>query len=250
MGLGVKEDAFGQEMMAYLRGEAVHEIVEREDGYINAAAHGPAMYFAPYESWISPEKEAIGHARGRTLDVGCGAGRVCLYLQEKGQEVLGIDNSPGALEVCRQRGVKETRLLSITKISRRLGIFETIVMFGNNFGLLGSPMRAKYLLKRLHRMTSPAGRILAVSNDIYQTKDPDHLAYHEYNRRRGRMAGQIRIRIRFKHSTSAWFDYLLVSPEEMAEILEGTGWRIQQVISAEGTPVYAAVVVKARHSFE
>jgi SAM-dependent methyltransferase len=208
------------------------------------------MYFAPYESWMPSEKEAIGYARGRTLDVGCGAGRVCLYLQEKGQDVLGIDNSPGALEVCRQRGVKETRLLSITKISRQLGSFETIVMFGNNFGLLGNPSRAKFLLKRLNHMTSPAGRILAVSNDIYQTSDPDHLAYHEYNRRRGRMAGQIRIRVRFKHATSPWFDYLLVSPEEMAEILEGTGWSQHRVISAEGTPVYAAVLIKERHPIE
>jgi hypothetical protein len=87
-----------------------------------------------------------------------------------------------------------------------------------------------------------------MSNDIYQTTDPDHLAYHELNRRRRRMAGQIRIRIRFKHSKSPWFDYLLASPEEMADILEGTGWRIHRVISAEETPIYAAVIFKEGYS--
>ena len=248
MGLRSTEDAFGQEMLAYLRGETVYEIVERDDGFIQAAQSGPGMYFAPYENWMPQEKEAIEYAHGRVLDVGCGAGRVCLYLQGRGHEVMGIDNSPGALEVCRQRGVSETKLLSITQVSARLGIFNTIVMYGNNFGLLGSPVRAKSLLKRFHRMTSPGGRILAVSNDIYQTTDPDHLAYHQFNRRRGRIAGQIRIRIRYKHSKSPWFDYLLASPEEMAEILEGTGWRIQRVISAEGTPIYAAVIFKEGYS--
>jgi ubiquinone/menaquinone biosynthesis C-methylase UbiE len=181
------------------------------------------------------------------LDIGCGAGRVGLNLQSKGHEVVGIDNSPGALEVCRQRGFTATQLMSISQIGPRLGIFDTIVMFGNNFGLLENNRRAKWLLKRLYRMTSPEGRILAMSNDIYQTTDPIHLAYQEFNRQRGRMAGQIRIRIRHRKIKSPWFDYLLVSPPEMGNILEGTGWVIQQLIKAEETPIYAAILTKTSH---
>jgi 2-polyprenyl-3-methyl-5-hydroxy-6-metoxy-1,4-benzoquinol methylase len=36
--------------------------------------------------------------KGRVLDVGCGAGRHSLYLQEKGFDVLGTDISPLASE--------------------------------------------------------------------------------------------------------------------------------------------------------
>lgn len=247
MPLKPEQDAYGQEMLAHLRGEIVFEIVERDDGYIHAIPGAPAMYFTSIEDWKSQERQAIAHAQGRVLDIGCGAGRVGLHLQSKGHEVVGIDNSPGALEVCRQRGFTATQLMSISQIGPRLGIFDTIVMFGNNFGLLENNRRAKWLLKRLYRMTSPEGRILAMSNDIYQTTDPIHLAYQEFNRQRGRMAGQIRIRIRHRKIKTPWFDYLLVSPPEMGNILEGTGWVIQQLIKAEETPIYAAILTKTSH---
>jgi hypothetical protein len=67
------------------------------------------------------------------------------------------------------------------------------------------------------------GRILVESRNIYDTDNPVHLAFHERNRQRGRMAGQIRIRVRYQTIIGPWFDYLMVSPEEMAEIVAGTG---------------------------
>jgi hypothetical protein len=98
-------------------------------------------------------------------------------------------------------------------------------MFGNNFGLFGSAKRAKWLLRRFYNMTSRDGRILAESRNIYDTDQPDHLAFHERNHEMGRMAGQIRIRIRYRMLKGPWFDYLMVSPEEMADIVAGTGWQ-------------------------
>ncbi|MDG6899020.1 MAG: class I SAM-dependent methyltransferase [Nitrososphaerota archaeon] len=46
--------------------------------------------------------------KGKVLDVGCGAGRVALYLQGWGLDVVGVDNSPFALRVARLRGVRNT----------------------------------------------------------------------------------------------------------------------------------------------
>ncbi|NQT82293.1 class I SAM-dependent methyltransferase, partial [bacterium] len=76
-------------------------------------------------------------ARGKVLDIGCGAGRNSLYLQQKGLDVLGIDLSPLAIMVCQLRGFKKARVMSITEVDSRLGTFDTIVMYGNNFGLFG-----------------------------------------------------------------------------------------------------------------
>jgi 2-polyprenyl-3-methyl-5-hydroxy-6-metoxy-1,4-benzoquinol methylase len=53
------------------------------------------------------EKKAIDYAKGRVLDVGCGAGRHILYLQKKGLKVLGIDQSPLAVNMCKLRGAKK-----------------------------------------------------------------------------------------------------------------------------------------------
>jgi SAM-dependent methyltransferase len=191
--------------------------------------------------WPKVERRAIRLARGRVLDVGCGAGRVALHLQERGHDVVGIDLSPLAVEVCRRRGVKDARELPVTRVSLALGRFDTIVMFGNNFGLMGSRRRAPWLLRRFRSITNEGARILAESVNPYKTDKPEHLAYHEENRQRGRMGGQLRIRIRHQAYATPWFDYLLVSPEEMAELAEGTGWELRRVID-EGEHVYVGVL--------
>jgi cyclopropane fatty-acyl-phospholipid synthase-like methyltransferase len=175
------------------------------------------------------------------LDVGCGAGRVALHLQERGHDVVAIDLSPLAVEVCRWRGVKDVRELSVTQVGRALGRFDTIVMFGNNFGLMGSRRRAPWLLRRFRSIANEGARILAESVNPYTTEKPEHLEYHERNRRRGRMPGQLRIRLRHQAYATPWFDYLLASPEEMAELAEGTGWELTRVID-EGEYVYVGVL--------
>src|SRR5439155_21947315 len=123
------EDAYGRLIADYLEtGEGI-EIVERHDGFIDASRYGPAAYFSPFRKWPKAERKAMRLARGRVLDVGCGAGRVALYLQERGHDVVGIDLSPLAVEIARRRGVKDVRELPVTRVSRRLGRFDTIVMY-------------------------------------------------------------------------------------------------------------------------
>ncbi|MCA9973525.1 MAG: class I SAM-dependent methyltransferase, partial [Anaerolineales bacterium] len=154
-----KQDAYGQEVHDYFHGQTdITEIVERDDGYIDTSS-GPDAYFAPYAAWSPVEQEAIQLAAGRVLDVGCGPGRVLLHLQAQGLEAVGIDNSPLAVEVARARGAHGARVLSITRASRKtLGTFDTIVMFGNNFGLFGTAQRARWLLRRFDGMVRADGR--------------------------------------------------------------------------------------------
>ena len=235
------QDAYGQELYSLYKNEDTFEIIERDDGYFDA---GPStQYLSQYKDWPPHQKEAVKYVRGRVLDIGCGAGRHSLHFQEKGFDVLGIDLSPLAIEVCKLRGVKNARAMSITKASSKLGTFDTILMLGNNFGLFGSRKRARWLLKRFHRMTSGQGRIIGETVDIYQTKNPLHLEYHERNRQKGRMSGQARIRIRFRKYVGKWFDYLFVSKEELEAILEGTGWEVKHYIDSKSS-VYIAVIGK------
>ncbi len=241
--LADRQDAHGRLMYEqYRRGGAV-EVIERDDGFIDVSVYGPKSYLAEYADWPARQKKAIALARGRVLDVGCGAGRASLYLQRRGHDVLGIDVSPLAVRLCRMRGLKRARVLSITQVTRRLGTFDTILMYGNNFGLFGGFRRARRLLRRFHRMTGPAARIIAETNDPYATKNPDHLAYHRLNRRRGRMGGQLRIRVRYLRHATPYFDYLIVSREELGRIVHGTGWKVSRFIPPRGTP-YVAILEK------
>ena len=235
--LSQKEDAIGGLIHAHYKGLPSAEVIERDDGWFDLSAGAPA-YFAPFAQWPSVERRAMRQVRGRVLDVGCGAGRVALHLQARGDEVVAIDISPLAVKTCRLRGVRDARVCPITGVSRRLGEFDTIVMFGNNFGLFGNPRRARWLLRRFHELTAPTARIVAESRDPYQSATANHRRYHQLNRRRGRPAGQLRLRVHYGRARTPWFDYLLVSPREMRAIVVGTGWRVARLDSGDRPRVH------------
>ena len=227
------QDAYGHMLWDYFHGrkDAV-EIVERDDGLIGQSTGAPT-YFSTYDQWHDLDKAAMDCVRGRVLDVGCGAGRHALYLQERGHDVVGIDVSPLAAEVCRLRGVRDVRVLSLTQVSRDLGPIDTVIMMGNNWGLMGGYKRARWLLRRLRNLMTGQGRIVALTTDPYGTETPEHLSYHAFNRQRGRMGGQLRIRVRYRKHATPWFDYLLVSKPELEEIVDGTGWAVGRYLEVQ-----------------
>jgi 2-polyprenyl-3-methyl-5-hydroxy-6-metoxy-1,4-benzoquinol methylase len=238
-----EEDAYGQEIWAYYQGRDISEVVERDDGYIDPCASGPRIYFSEYEEWAPYHRLAMDFVKGRVLDVGCGAGRHSLFLQEKGIDVLGIDNSPLAVKVSKLRGLKNAKVMSIEDINFKPNSFDAIIMMGNNFGLFGSYEKARKLLRKFHDMTSKNALIIAETVDPYKTDNPDHLEYHQHNKERGRMSGQVRIRIRFRKYIGRWFDYLMVSKGELKEILKRTGWKVREFIDSENAQ-YIAIVEK------
>jgi hypothetical protein len=75
------------------------------------------------------------------------------------------------------------------------------------------------------------------------TDDPMQLEYIERNRERGRMGGQMRIRVRFRAFATEWFDYLIVAPEEMNELFDASGWHLLHLVYTEGAG-YIAVAEK------
>lgn len=237
-----KKDAFGQCLKAYLETGSAHEIIERDDGFITTSM-GPAAYFSEFESWMPHVLEALESVRGRVLEVGVGAGRHALYLQSKGYDVTGIDNSPLALDVATQRGVKDVRLMSIQDVDELPGVFDTITMMGNNFGLLGGFEQGQSILKQFAKITSDDARIIADSMNPYNTDDPVHLEYHQKNRDKGRMGGQLRFRVRYRQYCGDWFDYLLASVPEVESIIEGTGWHIAQTFGDMKT-MYTIILEK------
>jgi SAM-dependent methyltransferase len=237
------QDAFGRVLLEHLDGRLRAEtIIEREDGYIDS--EHPAAYFHGVRRWLTVERRALRYVRGRVLDVGVGAGRVALELQRRGHHVVAIDISPLAVRVARRRGVKRTKVVALEELDGSLGRFDTVLMFMNNFGLFGNAAKARRLLRRLHALTTERGRIVATSSDVRRTKNRDHLAYQRRNRQRGRMTGQIRLRLRYGHRKTPWFDYLFVSPREMERLLVGTGWHVRRFIQQDDDSFYAAVIEK------
>jgi len=236
-----EEDAFGQMIWAYYKGKEVFEIWERDDGYISVAL--PKTYFSEYADWPLHQRKAMEFVKGSVLDVGCGAGRHSLYLQKKGLDVLGIDVSPLAVKVCRLRGVKKAKVMSIEEVNFKPRAFNSVIMMGNNFSLFGGFKKARRLLHKFHRMTTQNARIIAETRDPYRTDNPTYLEYYELNKKRGRMSGQLRGRLRFERYIGKWFDWLSVSKEEMVEILNETSWKVKEFIDSEDSQ-YIAIIEK------
>jgi len=107
-----EQDAFGRVLLEHLDGnDRAATIVERDDGYIEWEP--PAAYFSPFTNWFAVERRALRYVRGRVLDVGAGAGRVALELQQRGHTVVAVDVSPLVVRVARRRGVRNAKVLAL-----------------------------------------------------------------------------------------------------------------------------------------
>jgi SAM-dependent methyltransferase len=232
------QDAFGQMLADYLAGKPAVGTVERDDGSV--FAHETGYYVAPFRSWWPQERRAMRFVRGRVLDVGSGAGRVGLHLQGRGHEVVGVDVSPLAVEISRQRGLADSRLGTLDGAVGEDERFDTILLLGNNLGLLGGEREGRRVLKKLARLAGDRGRLLAGSYDPYEGASDFKRRYQERNRACGKLGGVERIRVRYHEYATPWYDVLFASREEVGELAAGTGWVVSRFV--DDGPGYVAVL--------
>jgi SAM-dependent methyltransferase len=205
--------------------------VERDDG--RCEVEDISWYLTNYSAFPRYEKKALRFARGRVLDVGCGAGRHALYLQRRGFLVTGIDASPRLVELARERGVEDVRVVDACgRLPFRNGEFDTVILFGNNLGICGTPTKFKRMMSELYRITSSGGRLLATTRSP-NTSNPLDLAYLSRNIKLGRAVGQVRLRLVHSGKRSAWFDLLLFAPTDLIRVAAKEGWKVLQLFTSD-----------------
>jgi hypothetical protein len=131
--------------------------------------------------------------------------------------------------------------MRVEEIDSKLGTFDTVVMFGNNFGMLGTVTKTRRLLRRLLGVTTDDARILAGSATPYPARTATQRAYFAHNRARGKPAGALRIRLRYAQHATPWLEWLFVSPPELERIVAGTGWRTAKLLKRDA-PTYVAIL--------
>ena len=218
--------------------------IRRDDDHVDT--HDPDLYFTPEP--FAHEAPLMEHVMGRVLDVGCGAGRTLLWLERRRVDAVGIDVSPGAVEVASARGCSDVRLGDVMDqddgILRR-DAFGTAIVFGNNLGIGGTYNGAERLLRRLARTVVPGGRLLITGLDVAKTEQQHHLAYHRRNMDEGRPRGEIKMRFEYEGLVGDWVRWFHPEPNELGRLAEATGWTVE-TIGPAGEPFYAWVLQNAR----
>jgi|SRR5690606_8461625 len=152
------EDRYTQDIMT-------HSTLGGEDSI-------PLPYlFRNFDQMPEVERRALELARGKVLDIGCGAGGHALHLQEKGMEVTGLDSSPGCISICRERGLQSTVQCPIMEY-RDQG-YDTLLLPMNGIGLAGTLENLGAFLAHLASLLRPGGQILMDSSDIIYMFDQD-----------------------------------------------------------------------------
>ena len=164
------KDLFGQAILDYQTQNAPEDLVT-ETNISEADEMSVAYLFRTYQEMPKIEKKALQMAKGKILDVGCGAGSHSLYLQQKGFEVTAIDISPDAIKACQLRGVKDARIQHLLELKNEQ--FDTILLLMNGTGIFGTLAETSKYLQKLKSLLTPNGQILIDSSDIIYMFDQD-----------------------------------------------------------------------------
>lgn len=236
----VTGDAFGSMLREFMNSKSmdVAEVIERDDGFIYVRR--PDRYFAAPSAWEQFERDALRFAGDSVLDIGCGAGRFALALQQRGVAVTGLDVSAGACEVSRLRGVRDVVHGRVGQFIGHVRRFDTFLLMGENLGLLQGATMAPVFLAELAAIARPGARIVGHGVDP-RAADPALAAYLYRDLEPGRLAGELTIRIRHRDLATEWFRYLLCGPAELGELARGTGWRLSEARYADEAN-YLAVI--------
>lgn len=205
-------DIFGKAISAYFhQGDETDILVHSPDFDDDVI---PIKYlFRNYAEMPDLEQKALEICNGRVLDVGCGAGSHALYLQnEKKLDVIGIDTSEGAVEIAKQRGLKDVR--NINFFSLKDEKFDTLLMLMNGSGIIGKLSNFDRFFSQAQTLLTPNGRILMDSSDLQFLFDKDEDGGIWIDSEEG-YYGELQFQVSYKNEKSNVFNWLYVDFESL-----------------------------------
>ena len=165
------KDLFGTAILDYQTNNSPEDI-STETNISEVDAMEVSYLFRSYKEMPKLEQKALQLAKGKILDVGCGAGSHSLYLQEKGLEVTSIDISANAIKACALRGLKNAQIQNVLDLDPK-DKFDTILLLMNGTGIFGTLEQTSKYLQKLKSLLAPNGQILVDSSDIIYMFDED-----------------------------------------------------------------------------
>ncbi len=210
------KDIIGKAILDYFHGNYTEDIITETN--ISEEDEMPLPYlFRSFEEMPLVEQTALFLAHGRILDVGCGAGIHSLYLQNKGFDVMAIDISKGAVEVCRLRGLKNVENLDILQVDQKK--FDTILLLMNGTGIFQKLDNIAKYLAHLKSILADSGQILIDSSDLKYMFDEDDLAIDTEA-----YYGELEYSMRYKGEQSDIFNWLYLDENTFETVSKLSGF--------------------------
>ena len=162
------KDLFGKAILDFQTNNSPEDLIT-ETSISEEDEMSVEYLFRSFNKMPKIEQEALQLAKGKILDVGCGAGSHSLYLQNKRNlDVHSIDISHNAIEACRLRGLKHAQVQNILAMDsdNPTNRFDTILLLMNGTGIFGTLKETTIFLQKLRSLLTPDGQILIDSSDI------------------------------------------------------------------------------------
>ena len=170
------KDLFGKAILDFQTNNSPEDLIT-ETSISEADEMSVAYLFRSYNEMPKLEQRALQLAKGKVLDVGCGAGSHSLTLQnDRNLEVTSIDISHNAIQACQLRGLKNTKVQDVMTLENEK--FDTILLLMNGTGIFGTLKETPKFLQKLKSLLNPNGQILIDSSDIIYMFDEDEDGGH------------------------------------------------------------------------
>ncbi len=228
------KDLFGKAILDYQTNNSPEDLIT-ETSISEADEMSVAYLFRDFKEMPKLEQKALQLAKGKVLDVGCGAGSHALYLQEKGFDVTAIDISENAIKACELRGLKNCKVSDVldlyTDIHQHDNKYDTILLLMNGTGIFGKMKNISTFLQKLKLLLTDGGQILIDSSDLIYMYDQDEDGAYEVPA--NGYYGELTFTIQYKGKTEDTFDWLYLDYNTLQNAAIANGLQCALILEGE-----------------
>ena len=227
------KDLFGKAILDFQTNNAPEDLTT-ETTISDEDEMSVAYLFRSYKEMPVLEQKALQLAKGKVLDVGCGAGAHSLYLQnEKNLDVHSIDISSNAVAACTQRKIKNVNLQNILEIDTTTSAnkYDTILLLMNGTGIFGTLKNTAQYLQKLKSLLKPEGQILIDSSDIIYMFDADEDGAYQIPA--NGYYGELQFTLRYKGQKEEPFPWLYLDYNTLQNAAFANGLRCELILEGE-----------------
>jgi len=224
------KDLFGKAILDYQTNNSPEDLIT-ETSISESDEMSVAYLFRSFGEMPAMEQKALTLAKGKVLDVGCGAGSHSLYLQnDRNLDVTAIDISANAIEACHLRGVKKAKVQNVMDLENEK--FDTILLMMNGAGMCGKLKNVAKFLQKLKSLLNKNGQILLDSSDIIYMFDEDEdggkwiPSEHEYY-------GEVVFNISYKGEAEDAFDWMYIDYNMLQNAAAANGLKSELILEGE-----------------